>query len=56
MAAARGPVTFTGKIRSRFVFAWLGRAAYRWRWAVLTVWGVGAARWRSPVLPRVPER
>ena len=35
------------------MFAFLGRAAYCWRWAVLVVWGV-ALLLAVPVLPRVP--
>lgn len=35
------------------MFAWLGKAAYRWRWAVLAAWGV-ALLLVLPVLPRVP--
>lgn len=35
------------------MFAWLGKAAYRWRWAVLASWGV-ALLLVLPVLPRVP--
>ena len=34
------------------MFAFLGRMAYRWRWAILIVWGV-ALLLSLPVLPRV---
>src|SRR5918995_6917129 len=34
------------------MFALLGRMAYRWRWAILIVWGV-ALLLSLPVLPRV---
>jgi RND superfamily putative drug exporter len=35
------------------VFALLGRAAYRWRWVILVLWGL-ALLVAVPVLPRVP--
>src|ERR687897_37787 len=34
------------------MFAFLGRMAYRWRWAILVVWGA-ALLLSLPVLPRV---
>ena len=34
------------------MFALLGRMAYRWRWAILIVWGA-ALLLALPVLPRV---
>src|SRR3954451_16805729 len=34
------------------MFGFLGRMAYRWRWAILIVWG-GALLLSLPVLPRV---
>ena len=34
------------------MFAFLGRAAYRWRWAILFLWGV-ALLLALPILPRV---
>jgi RND superfamily putative drug exporter len=36
------------------VFAFLGRTAYRWRWAILAVWGLALLA-ALPVLPRLPE-
>ena len=36
------------------MFTWLGKAAYRWRWAVLAAWSVSLLL-VLPVLPRVPE-
>src|SRR5918998_5643415 len=35
------------------MFSFLGRMAYRWRWAILIVWGA-ALLLALPVLPRVP--
>ena len=35
------------------MFAFVGRAAYRWRWAVLVVWGLSLLL-AAPVVPRVP--
>src|SRR5918995_4386490 len=34
------------------MFALLGRMAYRWRWAILIVWGI-ALLLALPILPRV---
>src|SRR5215213_1928894 len=36
------------------MFLFLGRMAYRWRWAILIIWGA-ALLLSLPVLPRVAE-